>query len=483
MASDHDDAVRSAAAWVERFVAAGYGPGGGHKLVAAGPPVLVETAAAALAEAHAGPWLQPYAELARRTEAFAGDQSATAVLLAAGLVRRALDGPARRAAYIEGYALARRQALATAAATAREVTAAQALATVAPPLADEVERIAAGLAALGPDERGGTLDLDRVDVVVEAAEHVEWADGLVLRPQGLPAADGGGTRVAAGVPFAAGARVAIASGGWTPKPRREGVTARASRVDAAAGEDALRERVRRHLRALGVGVVVCGGALDEDLAARLQQDGAVIVTDAGADTLRRAADATGATLVTRLDAVEDADLGRADVVRRPARRGGILLRGVGPARTLIVPQRVGVEMKDHAERLLRAAGQWLADPRAVAGGGRWQRGVARSLRSAADAAPGRTPFAFRAAADAVEALADIVARNLGLDPRRAEPPACHDLWPAVRQAIAGGFDAAVALLRVDSTHARRASTTEALRGGRGRPGSPRGMPGDVPPLM
>lgn len=485
---DHDEAVRGAAAAVEDFLLPGYGPGGGWKVVDGDPPDVIHTGAAALTEAAGGtgpadPLLQPYIDVARRTEAFVGDLSATAALLAAGLVRRAVEGPAPRVAYADGYALARRQTLAVLAAAARPATAADALATVAPPLAPDAVTVTDGLAAWaaathgtgGRDAAGRpALDLDRVDIVVEAGADVAWAEGLIVQA---------GTRTARD---RAGARVAVVKGGWTPKPRSDGAAWRMSRVEAARAEDAMRASVRSQLRALGVGVVLCGGAVDEALTGALEHDGVFVVADAGKDTLHRAVDVSGAGLVPGLEDVAQSDLGTLDVVRRhagPNRPTTALLRGAGPAATLTVPTRSGEAMRDHAERLLRAAGQWLADPRVVPGGGRWQRAGAASLRRAADAGPRHTPFALHAAAAVLDGLADAVVRNLGRDPRRADPPEAVDLWLAVRQAVESGFDTAMAVLRVDGIHARRASAPEALRGGRGPAGSPRGMPGDLPPLM
>ncbi|HLF15957.1 MAG TPA: TCP-1/cpn60 chaperonin family protein, partial [Candidatus Thermoplasmatota archaeon] len=139
---------------------------------------------------------------------------------------------------------------------------------------------------------------------------------------------------------------------------------------------------------------------------------------------------------------------------------------------------------DDAERLLRAAGCHLGDPRCVPGGGRWQREAAAALRRSADAAPGKAPEAVRAAAEAFDALADALARNAGFDPWRtpllSDAGEVQDSWPCVRLALGAAFEAAGQVLRVDGVESKQPSSPARLRG----PGPPtRVTAGDVPPLM
>jgi hypothetical protein len=58
-----------------------------------------------------------------------------------------------------------------------------------------------------------------------------------------------------------------------------------------------------------------------------------------------------------------------------------------------------------------------------------------------------------------------------------DPAAC------VRLAVDGAFETAIALLRLDAAYSKRPSSAVGLRGGTGPAGSPKGMPGDIPPLM
>jgi hypothetical protein len=147
-------------------------------------------------------------------------------------------------------------------------------------------------------------------------------------------------------------------------------------------------------------------------------------------------------------------------------------------------RRVELGVAEVTERLLRAAGVLLTDPRAVAGAGAWQRAVAAALARAADAAPGKAPLALRVAARAFASLADDLVRNAGGDPLDApSPPAgVWDGYALVRGAVSAAFETANVVLRLDGRFDKKPSTAVGLRGA-GTPSTLRGMAGDVPPLM
>ena len=145
---------------------------------------------------------------------------------------------------------------------------------------------------------------------------------------------------------------------------------------------------------------------------------------------------------------------------------------------------MGETWHDEAERFLRVAGTALDDARGVPGGGRWQRRLATTLRSAAPMAPDRSPLGVEVAARAFDRLADRVVRNMGRDP--IDEPTLDDvpdLARCVEAAVAGAFDVARTVLRIDARHEKAAQDRTAIRGGDAPMGSPKGMPGDIPPLM
>jgi chaperonin GroEL (HSP60 family) len=235
-------------------------------------------------------------------------------------------------------------------------------------------------------------------------------------------------------------------------------------------------------------LLVCSKSIDDDLRGLLLDTGVVVWTDAAKGAMRRLAVATGATDVARLEDAVAADVGQARFVRRPRR--GWLVQGEGPTATFVVPAHAKPSADaaiESGERLLRAAGAVLADASVVPGGGRWQRGVATSLRKAADLAPGKAPLAIRAAADVFDGLTDDLLRNGGRDALAGGtlPDAMGIVDPArcVRLAVDGAFETALAILRLDAAYAKRPSSAVGLRGSAGRSGSRKGMPGDIPPLM
>lgn len=483
MAARADDAPLLVARWLEETLAGGYGPRGGTVLVLTGPgEARVVKGAAALREAGPiHPGIQPYLRLADALVQEAGDHATGAVLLAARLVRLALEQEREGlpvAASLDGYALAQRQALARL-RTLRTVDLGGCLAATVPDRPGWAATILAGLRAL---PQGGVLDLDAIDVRAGPVERPEWLAGLVAEPQHVPPE-----------PPASGG-VLLVTEEWKPRPQQD-VTLRARDPAALAGlaatEDAMRATALATVQRLGVRLLACARGLDAELAARLAGRGTLVWTDAPLSALRRLERATGAKTTPRLGQAQPDEVGHGTFVRRPARQGdGWLVQGEGPGATLLVPgttEAAKASAVEAGERLLRAAGLWLRDPGAVPGGGRWQRDLARALRSASDAAPGKTPLAVRNAARALDALADDLVRSSGGDVLAGGVPpgaeAVTDAAAGVRLALTAAFETARQVLRVDATHAKRPSTQAALRGGGSKVGSPKGLPGDIPPLM
>lgn len=477
---DWRPAQLEAAGFVVEFCSGGYGPNGGAKLVVAGDGAArwVRSPALALRESAVGPMLAPYADLAARIHQHAGDQSTCAVLLAARLVESALRaGSPAVPAWLDGYRLAARQARSWLAAHTEPATAQRSLASVAP--ADWVAAATGGLHSLA-DSKGG-LDLDAVDVRAEP-DGPTWLDGVAVDPQDDPPAGA----------VAGSTGVLLLAAGWTVKLRAEGVQATvrdpAALDGLAKAEEARRAAAAHHVTRLGARFVAAAGTIDDGLRGRLAALGVAVWTDAPLGGLARLARASGAAAVARLEDAAAADVGRGVLVRR--RRRGWLLRGAGPSATFAVPaasEPARDAAVEQGERLLRATGLALAKPGALPGAGRWQRGLAASLRSAAAVAPGKSPIAVDAAAQAVDALADDLLRNAGGDVLAGGLPphdaGMMDVAACVRLAVEGAFETAAAILRLDAAYAKRSSSAVGLRGGTGRAGSPRGMPGDLPPLM
>lgn len=498
---------RAVAEWVVGFLAPGYGPGGGVKLVDDGVQASwVRSAAAALSQAPTHePMLAPYRDLARRIQTAAGDQSTLATLFAARLVVQMLDAPGPPAAWRDGLPAVRRQTLATLEALRSTAEAENTLAGVAG--RDAARTVVAGLRDLRKasnrrdpgDGRGDPRDLrwsvDLNDIDVRADEPdagtkrnavdddvVRWLPGVLAKATARHDLDHGQ------------GGVLLLDAAWTLRPRAEGLALHvrnAKDLDAAhAWETVQRERALARLRELDVGFVACASALPETLADAMRAAGLVLWTECPRSALSRLERATGARRVAHPEQATPDDIGHATWERRHKANPRWTVQGQGASATLLMPATTPSARAaaiEGGERLLRAAGLALAEPGVVPGGGRWQRHLATALRKAAPLAPSRGPLVFDAAARAFDALADDLVRNQGRDPLAVrlleDAEDVLDAAAGTRLSVQGAFEVVGAVLRLDGVHAKRASSTTALRGGGGRVGSARGMPGDIPPLM
>jgi chaperonin GroEL (HSP60 family) len=469
--------------WVVDLAAPCYGPGGLGKLIdTGGAPRFLRSGASALRDAGiVHPDVQPFVELGAAVQTHAGDQATGALLLAARLVRfgvRAMDAGAPAAAMTEGYALAERQALAALRSMSQPDPNGDGLRSVVPDNPELAALVLGGARQLATQH--GNLPLDSVDVRSEPGETAAWLEGIALEPQFAPR-----------TPPSGEVRVLLLTEDWKVGTFKEGfaykMTSRHATPAWLAEEENLRLGALRHIMQLGAGAIVCMREIDPDVAERASKQGVLVWNDAPITVIERLERSTGARRVSKLLHAAAGDMGAGRLTRRERRRGGWLLAGAGPSATLVMPAEnaaMSERAKDDGERLLRTVGAHFADPSAVPGGGRWARDVARNLRKASDAAPGKAPLALRAAADAFDALADDLVRNLGLDPLRQplakDAGGVLDVAPAVRAAVAGAFEVAIQLLRIDDRLTKRVSDASYLRGS-GVPTAPVG--GDVPPLM
>ncbi len=446
------------AQWVWDFVAPGYGPGGGLKMV----DEELAKPADALRAVPGDPGLAPYHELATGTREH-GHHASLALLLASGVVRRALQDPKHIPAILAGVHLARRQASAWVTAHATSATPEEAVADTDPLLPSS---LLAGLPDLVFD---GSAHLDRIAVHAADVEASSWSLGIPITIEGTEG----------------DVRVLVVEDVALQKPRTDASWRLSAAGDASDWADASIEALRAKVRSLGVTLLVSRKSIPEDLRSRLHLDGVATCTDAGKGLVARIGYATGARSVASLWTADPEDLGRGLLTRR-IRRGDHLLSGKGPTATLEVPGMgpTSVLAEGRAEAWLRTVGAVWGDPRVLAGGGRWQRDLAQSLRQAAPHAPGKEALGMEVVAHALDDITAALLRNMGLDPSRAEPiDGIRDPVATVKPALRAGLDVAEKILRIDARFRKRDSTPLDLRGNLGPSGSPKGMPGDIPPLM
>jgi chaperonin GroEL (HSP60 family) len=479
-----DAANQAAADSVWATLIAGYGPDGGHTLLDLGDDVqLLRSAASGLIEQVVDAHTSPFQNVVHFVRSSVGDQATAAGLIASGLVRKGLAAEEiglPRAALLDGFRLAKRQVLSTLMALQRPASPIEALQTVANFDADTIKLIVEGLHLLGHDANGH-LQLDDVDVRIEAGATTAWTDGLVATPQHEP-----------NLEKKSDVGVVVVKGGWKMTTGSENMTRRISSSEsmfaALAEESTRQQKMVDRLQSLGVCLVVCGGSVDEMVCQQAARAGIWVWTGAPNDARRRLIVATGATAIPELEAISGDCIGRADLRRRSSRKEGIWVNGPSPSATLLLPAELPsmqTAIADDAERLLRAAGTVLLNPTAVPGAGVWQRRIAQSLLAAVPHGPGKTGIALKAVAGVFNAMADALIHNRGAQPldRDHDSHETFDAAPCVIAAVDAGFDAAISLLRVDGRYNKRPSTPAAMRGGLGPSGSPKGMPGDIPPLM
>ncbi len=446
--------LRAAADWVWTFLAKGIGPGGG--LVLVGDDVV--RASQALPDVQGSPLLAPYQRLVSQQRRL-GDGGALAGLLAAGVVRAGLD-QRRVQGVVDGVGLARRQTKALLQALAEPADLETCLSAIDPVLGPLTERL--------PElERAGVLDLDRIHVRADDVAAPEWSAGVSIEPTVSPHARPGD------------ATVAIVGRCLPPLP--QGMTSKDPAAARAAEEERI-ARARASVRRLGVGLLVCLKDIPQDLAGRLLTDGVALVSDAPRSLVDRLQGLTGAQRAMELHSLAKDDLGQATLERVA---GDWSLHGDGPSATMTVPSTGPAKQMalDRAEAWLRCVEPLQREGRLLPGGGAWQRHVAKRLREVADHAPGHGPMGVRIVADVLDRIADAVVTNTGGDATRTPHLDWMDSHPHAEAAVDAALSAAISILRIDAAWRKRSSAPGDLRGGLGKAGSPKGMPGDIPPLM
>ncbi len=172
----------------------------------------------------------------------------------------------------------------------------------------------------------------------------------------------------------------------------------------------------------GANVVFTEKGIDDIGMHYLAKKGIFAVRRCKDEEIKKLVKATGARVVSKVDGVEEQDLGHADLVEE---------RGLGNYKMIYVegcanPKAVSIliysgaeHVADEVERALddalRVVGDVIEDGKIVAGGGSPELEVAHKLRSYATSLHGREQLAIMAYADALEEIPKGIAENAGLD--------------------------------------------------------------------
>ena len=266
----------------------------------------------------------------------------------------------------------------------------------------------------------------------------------------------------------------------------------------------------------GANVLVCQKGIDDIAQHYLAKAKVLGIRRVKKSDLEKLARATGATIISSIDAISAAELGKAGLVEEKKVGGEEMIFVTGcknpKACTLIVrggTEHVVDELDRALEDALRVVSVAVEDKKFVAAGGAPEVEISLRLHEFAATQEGRAQLAINAFADAVEIIPRTLAENAGLDPidmigelRKEHEKGKKDsktfglnvyegkpvnmLKAGVvepmrvkTQAIASAAEAAIMILRIDDVIA--ASKMGAGDAPEGVPGG--GMGGGMPPMM
>jgi len=233
----------------------------------------------------------------------------------------------------------------------------------------------------------------------------------------------------------------------------------------------------------GANAVFCQKGIDDLAQHYLSKKGIYAVRRVKESDMKGLARATGAKIITNLDDLVPADLGKAGVVEEKKVGDEMMTfaRNCPNAKTVTILVRGGTEhVIDEVKRALTdAVGDIIAalkDGKVVAGAGAPEIELARQIRLFANTLSGREQLAVQAFADSIEVIPRTLAENAGLDPIDVltELKSAHDAgrkWAGINvftgrvmdawaegvieplkiktQAISSASEVAIMILRID----------------------------------
>ncbi|HID27700.1 MAG TPA: thermosome subunit [Methanosarcinales archaeon] len=256
----------------------------------------------------------------------------------------------------------------------------------------------------------------------------------------------------------------------------------------------------------GANVVFCQKGIDDMAQHYLAKAGVLAARRIKKSDMEKLARATGGNIITSLEEIKEADLGKAGLVEEKKIGGEemIFITECDNPKAVSIIIRGGTEhVVDSIDRALndalRVVGVCIEDEKIVAGGGSPEVELSLRLREYAATLKGREQLAVSKFADALEIIPRTLAENAGLDPIDAivELRSQHeqgnknngldvyntnvkvvDMWEKgvieplriKTQAINSAADASVMILRIDDIIA--ASKPEGPPGGPGAGGGP-----------
>jgi len=177
------------------------------------------------------------------------------------------------------------------------------------------------------------------------------------------------------------------------------------------------------IKASGANVALCQKGIDDTTQHYLAKEGIMAVRRIKKSDMEKLGRATGGRVVTNLDDLKAADLGKAQLVeeRKIGDDKMVFIEGCKDPRSVSILIRAGLErLVDEAERAMKDALSVVIDvvqkPRVVVGGGAIEAELSKRLKDYAGKVGGREQLAIEAFAGALESIPKTLAENAGLDP-------------------------------------------------------------------
>jgi thermosome len=173
----------------------------------------------------------------------------------------------------------------------------------------------------------------------------------------------------------------------------------------------------------GANVVIAQKGIDDVVQHFLAKKGIMAVRRIKKSDVERVHETTGATIVSKIQNITAADLGKAKLVEQ--RTVGddkmLFIEGTPKLSVVTLLVRGGTDhIVDEVDRALNDAlhvvGDVVMHPQVTYGGGALASEISKQLRDYSSTLEGREQYAVNAFADAVESLPNTLAENAGLDP-------------------------------------------------------------------
>ncbi len=436
-------------------------------------------------------------EIAKTQDSEVGDGTTTVVIIAGGLLEKAeklLNDEIHPSIIVKGYKLAAAKAKEIYEDMAEDITVNDkpalkqiAITSMTGKSADGADELAelvmkAITQVAVEEDKKIVIDLDDVKVEKKVGGSImdsQLIDGIVLDKE----------IVHSGMPKAMeNAKIALVDAAMEIKSPETDTKVQISDPDQLQAfldqEELILRRMVETVKKAGANVVVCQKGIDDIAQHYLAKEGILAVRRAKKSDMDALAKATGAKVVSRINDLTAADLGKAKLVHEKKIAGDsmVFVEGCKNPKSVSLLVRGGSEhVVDEAERAVKdAIGAVAAAIRVgkiVYGGGSSEAEVASKLRDYAKTVGGREQLAVEAFAEAMEIIPRTLAETAGMDPidtlvaLRSKHSSKDGKWIGVNvytsklddmkknkvteplkvktQAITSGSEVAVMLLRID----------------------------------